>query len=250
MNEVDRATVFGRDAGTYDRSRPGYPYEVVDHIVAMADPTSVVEIGAGTGKATELLADGRRRVTCLEPDPQMAEMLTAKGLPGVSVEVLRFEDWNGAEPVDLILAAQSWHWVDDTVGFGKAMELLRPGGLLALLWNVPIDRYARFTDIYREYGPEILAEEDDRIYERDQNWLPDMEAHGFVECELFVHPWSSRLGPVGFRQLCSTYSDHMLIPEPRQTRLLDALQAGVVSMGGWFDIDYEARVFTGRKHSG
>lgn len=251
MKEVDRAVIFGRDAAAYDLARPGYPDEVVAHILGYVDPGYMVEIGAGTGKATEKFADGRRRITCLEPDPEMAGILHAKGLPGVSVEGLRFEDWAAAESVDLFLAAQSWHWVDGSVGFVKAMKLLRPGGLIALLWNVPIDRYERFVDVYREHGPEILAEQDGRVFERDQKgWLSDLEEHGFAECEVFSHPWSARLDPAQFRRLCSTYSDHMLIPEPRRTRLLDALEAGVVSTGGWFDIEYEARVFTGRKYPG
>jgi SAM-dependent methyltransferase len=249
MSDSDRAVIFGRDAARYDAARPGYPDAVVAHVIDKVDPGYAVEIGAGTGKATAAFAAERRRITCLEPDPDMAAVLAGKMLPGVTVEVARFEDWKG-EPgsVDLLYAAQSWHWVDPSVGFGKATEKLRTGGVLALLWNVPLDRYGRFVDVYREFGPEVLAEQDGRIYERDQKgWLPDLVANGFGECELFVHPWSSRLSAVEFRDLCSTYSDHMMIPEPRRARLLDALEEEVEAGGGWFEIEYEARVFTGRK---
>lgn len=248
MTDPDRSIIFGRDAVGYDNARPGYPNEAVAHILGKVDAATAVEIGAGTGKATASFADGQRRIICLEPDPQMAAMLIEKKLPGVSVEVTRFEDWSGPGSVDLVYAAQSWHWVDHSVGFRKALDVLVPDGIFALMWNVPIDRYDRFVDVYREFGPEILAENDARIADRDKpTWSSDLESAGFQNVELFTHQWSAHLNSVEFRQLCSTYSDHMMIPEPRRVRLLDALEEAVDSAGGWFEIQYECRVFTGRK---
>ena len=65
--------IFGAVASMYDDVRPGYPAEVLDAIVDFqGGPTSVAELGAGTGKGTELLVRLGMPVTCVEPDPRMA----------------------------------------------------------------------------------------------------------------------------------------------------------------------------------
>lgn len=244
-----RRLIFGDVAGIYDEHRPRYPEELVSHILGLTRIDRAIEIGAGTGIATAEFARRGVEVICLEPSPDMARVLESKKLPGVSVEVSSFEDWVADDiKVDLIYAAQSWHWIDHGTGYGKVFDTLVPGGIVALFWNVPIDRYGRFVEVYQAFGPEILAENDGRIAKRDgPTWLDDLESAGFSDCDLFIHPWTSRLSAAEFRELCSTYSDHMLIPEPRRTRLLDALQEAVDSLGGWFEIEYEARVFTGRR---
>lgn len=244
-----RSMIFGEAAQTYDMYRPDYPLEVVDHVLASTDITSAIEIGAGTGKATSRFARPGIAITCLEPSPAMAAVLRDRDLPGVDVEIISFEKWPGPDqPVDLLYAAQAWHWVDHSTGYQKAMDVLRPGGTLALIWNVPIDRYQRFVDVYRQYGPEILAENDERIGRRDSStWLSDLARAGFADVHLMTHAWSVELGPSEFRRLCSTYSDHMMIPEPRRKILLDGLESAVVAAGGSFEVEYESRVFIGRR---
>jgi SAM-dependent methyltransferase len=244
-----RNLIFGEAADTYDAHRPDYPSEVVNQILGMTEVDKAVEIGAGTGKATSRFAENVLEILCLEPSAAMAAVLEARGLKGVTVETISFEGWGGPEqPVDLIYAAQAWHWVDPVVGYQRALNYLRPGGLLALIWNVPIDRYQRFVDVYRELAPEILGENDERIGKRDsQSWLGDLSTAGFVDTTVLTHLWAETLSSVEFRQLCSTYSDHMMVPEPRRTRLLDALESAVGVGGGSVDIHYETRAFVGRK---
>jgi len=56
---------------------------------------------------------------------------------GLEVEVSRFEHWASAgRTFDAVIAGQTWHWVDPVAGAAKAAEVLRPGGRLALFWNV------------------------------------------------------------------------------------------------------------------
>jgi SAM-dependent methyltransferase len=208
-----------------------------------------VEVGAGTGKATEAMAADGVALTCLEPSPQMAGILEAKGLPGVTVMVSRFEDWDGLPgSVDLIYAAQAWHWVDRDTGFPKALGLLRPGGVIALMWNIPLDRYRRHEDAYRRLAPHLLEDLDERIERRDSHdWREDITQAGFVETDLFTHEWSQELTSAQYRALYSTYSDHMLLDEPVRSLLLDTLAADVEDWGGVASVEYRTGVFTGRK---
>lgn len=249
MVEEARAVIFGRDAETYDDSRPSYPAEAIGHVVSLVDATDALEVGAGTGKATQAIARDGLHLTCIEPSPQMAALLESKRLPGVSVEVSTFEEWNGAaESVDLIYAAQAWHWVDRDTGFDKALSLLRPGGALALLWNIPLDRYGLHPSAYARYAPHLLDERDERIKRRDEHdWSADMDEKGFVDTTRLVHRWAEEMTSERYRALYSTYSDHMMLEEPARTGLLDELAADVEGWGGTATVEYRTEVFSGRK---
>jgi SAM-dependent methyltransferase len=244
-----RAVIFGRDAGTYDEARPSYPQAVIDHVTSLVDASYAVEVGAGTGKATAAFARVDLALTCLEPSPEMAALLDARSLPGVRVVISTFEAWE-TEPdsVDLIYAAQAWHWVDEGTGLGKTLSLLRPGGVLALMWNIPVDRYGDHLETYSAHAPQLLAERDERIKRRDDHdWCADMDAAGFVGTNRFSHRWTEDLTADRYRALYSTYSDHMMLEEPNRTTLLDALEEDVESRGGTATVEYRTEVYSGRK---
>lgn len=243
-----RAVIFGDDAATYERSRPGYPREVAAHVSGLVDARTAVEVGAGTGKATEVFARPDLRLICVEPSAEMADFLVAKNLPGVEVVVSTFEDWVGpTEPVDLLFAAQTWHWVDRTTGYDHARSMLRPGGVLALIWNIPRDRYGIFREVYARHAPELLSEQDVRVQRRDSHdWGADLTRAGFGDAGQFVVEWSQELSSPEVRALYSTYSDHMMLPEPIRTVLLDDLERVVDDMGGSVSIEYRSVVYSGR----
>ena len=71
--------VFGEVAALYDDIRPGYPDELLEALTAFHGgvPAPVADLGAGTGKATELLLRLGSPVIAVEPDPRMAEILAA-----------------------------------------------------------------------------------------------------------------------------------------------------------------------------
>ncbi|MEU5428893.1 class I SAM-dependent methyltransferase [Streptomyces olivoreticuli] len=135
----ERRHVFGEDAEIYDASRPGYPEALVADVVEFAalDGAPVVEVGAGTGKATLAFAARGLSLTCVEPDPRMADVLARNcaGSADVTVEVGDFETWRPAVPYGLLYSAQAWHWLDPEVRWARARAALRPGGALALFWN-------------------------------------------------------------------------------------------------------------------
>lgn len=127
-----RANSFGAVAARYDRHRPRYPAAVITDLVERRG-ISVLDVGAGTGIATAQLRDAGADVLAVEPDPQMAAVVAAKGL---AVEVATFEDWDPrGRTFDLVVFAQSFHWVDPAAALPKARALLAPGGRLVLLWN-------------------------------------------------------------------------------------------------------------------
>ena len=129
------ARSFGSHAAEYERGRPSYPAEAVAWLVP-AGATAVVDVGAGTGKLTAALVAPGRRVVAVDPDPQMLAALRGR-LPDVETregtgEALPFTDAS----VDALMFGQSWHWVDAARGSLEAARVLRPGGVLGLVWNI------------------------------------------------------------------------------------------------------------------
>jgi SAM-dependent methyltransferase len=134
MTTREQRGVFGEVADDYDRIRPGYPDQLVDDVLAAAGPGPVLEVGAGTGKATVAFAARDADLTCIEPDPRMADLLRRK-LPEIPIVVSTFEDWTPDRPYGLLISGQAWHWVTPEKGPGLAFGALAPGGLFAPFWN-------------------------------------------------------------------------------------------------------------------
>jgi SAM-dependent methyltransferase len=111
---------------------------VFDDILAITDTTTgteVIEIGAGTGIATEPMIRRGLFATAIEPSPEMAALAQAKVGDRGSVFVGRFENYSAPGQVQLVTAFNAWHWVEPEAGLNQIAELLTPGGSLALVWT-------------------------------------------------------------------------------------------------------------------
>jgi SAM-dependent methyltransferase len=134
-----RAVSFGAVADAYERGRPPYPPEAIDWLLP-AGAARVLDLGAGTGKLTRQLAGRGLDVTAVEPSEGMREQ-SRRVVPGVralagSAERIPLP----GRSVDAVLVAQAWHWVDPVVALPEVARVLRPGGLLGLLWNIRDER--------------------------------------------------------------------------------------------------------------
>ncbi len=131
---------FSRAAATYERSRPSYPPAAVDFVrrtFALHEGSRVVDLAAGTGKWTrELRARTPAKVLAIEPLPAMRREFR-RAVPGVRVVAGTAEHLGLPDAsVDLITVAQAFHWFDAARALRELHRVLRPGGGLALVWNV------------------------------------------------------------------------------------------------------------------
>lgn len=139
-----RARSFGGVADAYDRGRPSYPDEAVAWLVGAPDrtqaPATVLELGAGTGKLTERLVALGHDVHATEPDEAMLAVLRRR-LPDVRTAATGAEEIPAADAsVDVVVVAQAFHWFDHERALPEIARVLRPGGHLALVWNVRDER--------------------------------------------------------------------------------------------------------------
>jgi len=120
----------------YERGRPGWPAEVVG-VGRVPASATVLELGAGTGKLTRLLVDRFDHVVAVEPAEGMLALLR-QACPMADIRQ------GGAEAipvetgsVDAVYAAESFHWFDGARAIPEIERVLRPQGILVLMWNVP-----------------------------------------------------------------------------------------------------------------
>ena len=127
---------FGAVAEEYNRLRPGPAPAALDWLLPEG-ATDVLEIGAGTGILTRLLAQRLEHVTALEPDDRMRTVLTSNDA-GIEIVAGRAEEIpKASSSFDVVIAASAWHWVDEERGVPEAARVLRPAGRLSLVWSGP-----------------------------------------------------------------------------------------------------------------
>ena len=161
----DLGQVFDEVPELYDRVRPTYPDELFADLVGLVgleSRSSVLEVGCGTGQATRSLAALGYSVTAIEPGPGMAALARQRlvSFRNVEVENSTFEEWDdGGRRFDVLLAASAWHWVNPSVGWRRAHDVLHPSGWMALLSNVVVRRpgepevYAETADLHERFSP-------------------------------------------------------------------------------------------------
>lgn len=227
---------FDRVTEIYDRVRPGYPKALIDAIfAALPAVPRILEVGAGTGKATVSLLEAGGRVTAVELGPQLAAFLRRRFVdqPHLTVVNAGFEDGDFAlRSFDAVVSATAYHWVEERAQIERPMALLRPGGVLGILDMIQVDSpvdggyYDRVQPIYERFGsarsswePRSYGDVVPRIAER-------LEASGRYESvEVHRERWDQTYTSAEYRDLLFTHSGTQMLPEPERTEMVDQLVA-------------------------
>uniref|UniRef100_UPI0031D9C8FE class I SAM-dependent methyltransferase n=1 Tax=Saccharothrix mutabilis TaxID=33921 RepID=UPI0031D9C8FE len=133
-----RANSFGPQASAYAQHRPDYPAAAIRWSLEPLGPGphDVLDLAAGTGKLTGGIVAEGHHVTAVEPDEAMLSELVrhcggVRALPG-SAERIPVPD----ATMDAVLVGQAFHWFDPDKALPEIARVLRPGGVLAAMWNM------------------------------------------------------------------------------------------------------------------
>lgn len=248
-----RRLAFGAVAELYEQVRPSYPQSLVEVVLAHAqlEPGDrILDVGAGTGKATRLFAGRGHEIVALEPSPQMAGVARATLAEDARVTVVEgdFEGWElPPEPFKLLISAQAWHWIDPAVRYVKARAALERGGALAAFWNhvdwqrVPLRPV--LAEAYRQAAPEFAPSGPMHPLTEHTYMVPEWEAEiesagGFEQPLAQLFRWEQRYGAHEYARLLATHSDHAILDPVVRGRLLQQVEDAIESQGGELELTY------------
>ena len=237
---------FENIAHLYDGRRPAVPAAVFDTIVELTglpDGGRVLEVGAGTGRATVPMAARGYRITAVELGSQLAAVARRNlaAFPDVDVVVADFDAWSTTEQFDLILALEAWHWLDPDTRTAKAAALLRDGGAAATMFRQHVaggdtEFFHDTQAFYERYMPGTPP--DLRLTEPHD--IPSHD-YGFGSSLDFEEPVFRRWVTVAeyttasYIELLETFSSHIALPDADRA----ALFAGIADLA---DTHYGGRV--------
>ena len=175
----ERARSFGEVAEAYQQARPTYPTHAVRWLLDVAPGREVLDLAAGTGKLTRVIAEQGCSVTAVEPLDEMRAQLqhaypNVRAVAG-SAEQIPLED----DSVDAVLVGQAFHWFDPERALPEIDRVLRPWGVLGLLWNIRDDSIGWVAELSSSLavGRDVLSQVD------GSDWVPVEEHPRFGEVE-------------------------------------------------------------------
>lgn len=140
----------------YERGRPGWPHAVVE-IPPLARSDAVLELAAGTGKLTRHLVETFDHVVTVEPADAMRRMLISR-CPGVEVLAGSAEEIPLADAsIDAVFAAEAFTHFEGKRAVAEIARVLRPGGVLVLLWNLPVGPWEPSIAAVEELLDQLIA---------------------------------------------------------------------------------------------
>ena len=220
-----RRTSFGAIAAEYDAVRPSWPADTVRWMLGSPTPSTVlrvVDLGAGTGKGTRVLARMGHDVVAVEPAEGMLGALRGSllGLPAEvaarvdprdgSAEHLPVEDGSA----DAVTVFQAWHWFDHAAAALECARVLRPGGWLSMAWHR--------RDESAPWQQELSDLVDRRENIADDQDFPPMPA-AFEPVEHEVFGWTMRQSPEDLARHAGTWS--FVTVRPDRDEVLERVRA-------------------------
>ena len=215
-------------------------------------------MGAGTGKATVLLAARGLEVLALEPSAEMARLarINCAGQPGVEIAESDFETWWPPGRYAGLVSFQAWHWVAADVRYARAHQALAPGATLAAIWALPDwERCAlrdQLRDAYRSSGVVLPADfpmhPDSEPTRLAGHWEAEIATSRlFTVPEVRLLPWHQDYTSTRYVELLQTHQDHILLGDADRARLLERIGQTIEDAGGTLRLPLVTHVCLARR---
>jgi len=249
LNELNPTGRFSDRVGNYAKYRPSYPPELIPFLestLGLKKGQQIADIGSGTGIFTELLLLKGYPVTGVEPNEAMRKAAEQR-LGGYD----RFYSQDGRaeatglmdQSVHLITVAQAFHWMEVEATKREFLRILKPGGHIALVWNLRLTHTAflqAYEDMTREFG---------QHYEAANRIKEDEISAFFHPGEMHIQTWSNvrLLDFEGLKGLVLSASYMPLEGDPRHEEMIARLEElfATHKENGLVKMEYETKVYYG-----
>lgn len=241
MHEQAPTTRFSDRVGDYVKFRPTYPTAAVDAVLkgtAHPERLTVADVGAGTGIFSRLLASRGLTVLAVEPNGSMAREIG----PGISwIDGTAERTTLGDGSVDVVVCAQAFHWFKAAEALREFSRVLRPGGWVALVWNIR-DESDALTSAYTRTIRDAIGSEPAEMRGFEERLL---DTEGFARGGMAEVPHEQALDVSGFvgRATSASYVPKSGALHDRIVGELRAIHERHADSAGLVRMRYRTRVY-------
>ena len=246
---------FSKVITDYDLSRPTYPAAVYQQIMqfsGMKENANILEVGAGTGQATDLFVNSNHfsetvekknnfYLELLEVSDEQVAFLENKyhKYPQITVKRDYFEEYKTDKQYDLIYSATAFHWVKSDIGYPKAWEMLRSGGTLAVFWQMSSVTYyddeifKGLNAIKQKYLPnESLGFDTQGINQVKEKRINQIQSGGYFGMpEYYEFRWTDTYTADKYATLVNTYSSTQTLQADMRNAYLEEIRRHINNNG-------------------
>ncbi|MCR4960672.1 MAG: methyltransferase domain-containing protein [Lachnospiraceae bacterium] len=229
--------VFDTIPDQFDKFRPRYSEELFaflnDH-AGIGPGKRVLEIGPGTGQATEPVLRTGCEYHAIELGEHLYRKMKEKYgmLPNFNIVNDDFITHDfGDMKFDMIYSAATIQWIPQDIAFSKTFELLKPGGTLAMMLTSSEYRsdnemlYDKIQALYDEYyKPDIPYTHGKFSYTAAPEYgFSAVDRHEFKGQRIFTAD--------EYVQFSGTHCDHIVIPDPIRSEFFKKMKNAVLEAG-------------------
>jgi ubiquinone/menaquinone biosynthesis C-methylase UbiE len=253
---VDFRKVFDSIPEQFDQWRPRYCDELFADLIGYAKLDSgktVLEVGPGTGQATEPILKTDCSYMAIELGENFVEFMKSKFGSYSNFQIVNadFETHNfGSDRFDLVFSAAAFQWIPEKIGYPKAYDLLKSGGAFAMFMMRPDIQpgggytdeplYSKIQEVYAEYfRPEIEY--------RCKLDYDAREKYGFVDLERREYRKTREYNADDYVSLIGTHSDHITLKEPYKSKFYSGIRAAIYNSGNEITLYDKITMYLARK---
>lgn len=220
VSDAERATSFGAVAAAYDAGRPTFPADALAWILGPVPVEigrlQILDLGAGTGKLAAVAAGLGHDVVAVDPSEEMLAVCRRRS--GIDTMAGAAESIPLAHAsVDAVIVGQAFHWFDHARALPEIARVLRPNGVLGLLWNT----YDTVVPWVRRLHHAIMGDDAGGDRFDPVPVLLQSDLFAAVETARFRH-WHD-LDRTGLRQLAQSHSRIAVLKESRREAVLERI---------------------------
>ncbi len=255
---MDFRKIFDTIPEEFDRWRPRYCPELFADLAEygqLGPGKEVLEVGPGTGQATEPVLRTGCSYTAIELGEHLTEFMKKRFREYGNFRIVNgdFETYDfGEQKFDMVYSAAAFQWIPQEIGYPKAWELLKEGGAFAMFLMRPDARpgggytdeplYSRIQQVYdRYFHPEV-----------EYRCSLDYDArsrYGFTDLEYREYPFVREFDTESYLSYIATHSDHQTLREPDKSRFYQGIREAIDSCGGKMTMYNKFVLYLGRKAS-